>query len=139
MQFKQSETESLQDLLLKIDSRIGSIEAQFEELTQTLNRRNRPIWTEQQIADYLGLSYGYVTTKIVTLEDFPKPIDYGSTGIHRRHRRYFSAEIIAYFKQQERRKQTKRIIQRRTQQDIGELVVQARKNAIKSLRGFTGI
>lgn len=136
-------SKELQALLLKIDERLSGLEAQIKALQEeiqlnSINRKSRKIWTEKQIAYYLKLSHGYVSSNIVTLEDFPKPIDYGSSG-RNRHRRYLSGEVIAYFENAERRKQTRKIIQKRTQQDIETLVAQARKNAIKSLRGFTGI
>lgn len=125
----------LHALLLKIDERLTRIEQSLEYAK--LSKESRIIWTEQQIADYLGLSKRYVSVKIVTLEDFPKPIDYGNTAEHKKHRRYISGEIIAYFEEMERAKQTKRIIKRRTQQDIEQLVVQARRNAIKAMRGIS--
>lgn len=136
-------SKELQTLLLKIDERLSGLEEQIKAIQDELqinsiNRKSRKVWTEKQIAHYLRLSYGYVVSNIITLEDFPKPIDYGSTG-QKRHRRYLSGEVIAYFEDAERTKQTRRIIQKRTQQDINELMLQARRNAIKSLRGFTGI
>lgn len=136
-------SKELQALLLKIDERLAGLEGQIKAMQDELqinsiNRKSRKVWTEKQIAHYLRLSYGYVVSNIITLEDFPKPIDYGSTG-KKRHRRYISGEVIAYFEDAERTKQTRRIIQKRTQQDINELMLQARRNAIKSLRGFTGI
>lgn len=141
----------LQSLLLKIDSRLCYLENRLNELSEQhkteweifrqskLNRRNRTLWTEQQIADYLKLSLGHVSSRVVTVEDFPKPVTYGkslkATG-RRAHRRYFAGEIIAYFEEKERQKQTQKITQEAVLQDVQALSEKARKQALLALRGI---
>lgn len=146
-----NEFKSLQDLLLKIDSRLCSLEVQFSEfctiakeewakLNQlTHNRQNRTIWTEKQIADYLQLSAGYVSVNVVTVEDFPKPITYGRRSNvkgKKASRRYFAGEVIAYFEDKERVKQTLKIKRTEELQDIQALSKKAHQQAMQALRGI---
>lgn len=118
-------------VLERIDSRLSLIEKQIEPL----NRNSKQLWTVRQIAGYLQFSYEYVLSHIITLEDFPKPITH-KTNEGKAYRRYIAGEVIRYFEDKARTKQTKAIKSTVQPLDIEALRQQARVNAVKALRGF---
>ena len=64
------------------------------------------LWTIQDIADYMGFSYGYVFKNIISAPRFPVPIDIKSQTKQDPKKLFVSEEVKAFFARHKRKKRT---------------------------------